>query len=1348
MAAEALGRQCRWLVMAVLSLRFITASTSAQSQAPPEILDQPWKVSSLLKDSGLAKKNLFNLDFIHDKSSPRYGTAWLATSDGLYEFDGYIWRRYSRADGLPSDFVRCVHVTQTGQLWVGTDRGAGTFDGKRFDTHGSEDGLAGPNVRRINQDPDGTLWFCSDSWPNGDAAGGITSWKNNQWHAYRKQDGLPSQYVVDHLRDSQGRHFAATLAGLAELRGDRWIEAFAAPAQVTFKWRGSSLAESPTYGLMYSAGHEVFLRRDAEWIQGPAGRYHHSGICSTADGHLIASAVVDGTRHAFFEWTTKGWEMRSASYVVPLGYHEDVQEAPDGSIWVVGYDCLVRWQRRGAEWQEFSGVSQPQFTDVHGGIWFGRQIEKQREVSPTRLLDGRWERSTEVYDQLIHSPGDRVWGLKSNKLVFWRNGLSTEEPIAPGALVRIDAGALDRQGALWLFGQVTGASNAVARYDGTAWMTRVLPELPGSVLPSRVCGGSNGIWVIAEGADESDAYRLAYIGERELEIRELSRPLVSRFRFSMHADRSGSLWLYGDAGMLRVYTAASNQAISTITNLPARHVFACLERGNELWFGYSGSMGGLGGVARLRDEVWTLYPIEALLNLSVADDGTLMAGGQGVLTLLAAGPDPTPVTMEVPGDMAIKGVVKAGDGSYWLGDEVRVLRFKPDRRPPLTGVQLSQTKLLRGDSLQVTAWATDPFQPRGSRQDHRFSWRLDSGSWSPFQAGRSWEISTKGLRLGTHEIQVRSQDAGMDLDPNPAMATLQIFPIPIQSRRWFLPALGISLLLVTLLATIAWRAKAQLAQHAQGLEAVVRERTAELQADLEQRKRMAEVVRGTEEKFSKAFQSSPAALAIRRVSDGRFIEVNAACEALTGYTALEMLGKTATDLQLCPDTPADAAATQPPTPTRGFKEKEIRLRTKSGQIRVVLESAEIITVSGNPCVLTTLMDITVRRQLEEQLRQVQKLEAIGTLAGGIAHDFNNILSAVVGYADLTRLEIGADHPAAENLEHIRKAGTRAKHLVQQLLSFSRPQPQSRRVVSLQSVIEESVSLLRATLPAGIELITSIHDASPPVLADVNQIHQVLLNLCTNAGHAIGSEQGRIEISLCGVELDAEQAAKLSGIRPGSFACLSVTDSGVGMDAALIPRIFEPFFTTKTTGQGTGLGLSVVHGIVKSHDGGILVTSRPGVGTTFQVFLPKAHGCPENVPPAQVMAPRGEGQHILYLDDEDVLVDLAKRILGRLGYSVTGFTDADEAIDAFRQAPDQFDVIVTDLNMPGHSGLKVAEEILKMRPNVPVILSSGHVTEDIQKQARRIGILQVLYKPNTMDELGASVHRLIEAMKVG
>ena len=384
--------------------------------------------------------------------------------------------------------------------------------------------------------------------------------------------------------------------------------------------------------------------------------------------------------------------------------------------------------------------------------------------------------------------------------------------------------------------------------------------------------------------------------------------------------------------------------------------------------------------------------------------------------------------------------------------------------------------------------------------------------------------------------------------------------------------------------------------------------------------------------------------------------------------------------------------------------------------------------------------IAERQQLEEQLRQSQKMEAIGQLAGGIAHDFNNILAAISGNTELALEDTASDHPAREFLEEIRNSSARAKRLVQQILAFSRRQPLDRRVISLEPIIEESTDLLRASLPASVGLDMEVDAGVPPVLADATQMHQVLVNLCTNAWHALEGQSGRIVVRLKSVALTADSVKPLVGLRPGNFVYLSVSDTGIGMDAATRARIFEPFFTTKEPGKGTGLGLSVVHGIVQGHDGAIVVRSQPGEGTVFEIYFPAATAIEETAA-APAPALRGQGQHILFLDDEAPLVTLAQRLLERRGYRFSGFTRASEALRAFAEKPDEFQLVITDLSMPGASGLHFASDILKLRPDVPVVLCSGHVTEELREHARRAGIREVLYKPNTVDEFGETIHRL-------
>ena len=387
----------------------------------------------------------------------------------------------------------------------------------------------------------------------------------------------------------------------------------------------------------------------------------------------------------------------------------------------------------------------------------------------------------------------------------------------------------------------------------------------------------------------------------------------------------------------------------------------------------------------------------------------------------------------------------------------------------------------------------------------------------------------------------------------------------------------------------------------------------------------------------------------------------------------------------------------------------------------------------------------VRDQLEAQLRQAQKLEAIGTLAGGIAHDFNNILGAIIGNAELARKDVGAGHRALVSIEEIYRASQRAKELVQQILTFGRKQPQQTRLIALRPVVEDAVKLLRATLPASVEIATAVSDIPLYVHADATQIQQVLMNLCTNAWHAMEGRAGRIEIGLDEVLLDAAAVSTLSDLQPGRHARLGISDNGCGMDAATQARIFEPFFTTKVVGQGTGLGLSVVHGIIKAHHGAITLKSAPGEGATFRIYFPAAAAPQAEALPEPAAAPgpaRGNGQHVLYVDDDGAMVFLVTRMLEELGYRISGYERAEEALKAVRADAGDFDLVVTDFNMPGLSGLQVAQELARIRPGLPVVITSGYITEELRASALQAGVRHLLYKPDTIDELCQIIQRLL------
>jgi signal transduction histidine kinase/ActR/RegA family two-component response regulator len=380
---------------------------------------------------------------------------------------------------------------------------------------------------------------------------------------------------------------------------------------------------------------------------------------------------------------------------------------------------------------------------------------------------------------------------------------------------------------------------------------------------------------------------------------------------------------------------------------------------------------------------------------------------------------------------------------------------------------------------------------------------------------------------------------------------------------------------------------------------------------------------------------------------------------------------------------------------------------------------------------------------ERQLQQVLKIQAIGTLAGGIAHDFNNILFPIVGYTELTMDEVPEDSVAHNNLEEILKAANRAKELVKQILTFSRQSGQERKPVEVQQVIKEALKLLRASIPASIEIVHDIDKNCSPVMGDATQIHQVIMNLCTNAYQAMQDGGGKLEVILKEKYVDYNQTTQKIGMQPGNHVQLIVKDEGCGMDASVLERIFEPYYTTKEQGKGTGLGLSVIHGIIKNHRGDITATSKPGKGTAFTVYLPviEVGDVEEEFEP--VHGTEKGTEHILLIDDEEQIVSMERQMLENLGYHVTARTDSGEALKEFSEHPENYDLVITDMTMPRMSGDELAKKLLEIKPGIPVVLCTGFNEDITEEKALEMGIQKFIMKPVIKNDLAATIRSVLD-----
>jgi PAS domain S-box-containing protein len=471
---------------------------------------------------------------------------------------------------------------------------------------------------------------------------------------------------------------------------------------------------------------------------------------------------------------------------------------------------------------------------------------------------------------------------------------------------------------------------------------------------------------------------------------------------------------------------------------------------------------------------------------------------------------------------------------------------------------------------------------------------------------------------------------------------------------------------------------------------------------------------------------------------------NQGAEGLYGWNSSEAVGRILHEL-LQTQFPADLTIIDQAISSRGRWEGElIHTRRDGSPVTVASRWALERNQNGEPVsILQINNDITAQKNTEQQLRQVQKQEALGVLAGGVAHDFNNILSAIIGFAELAKEKITTESPVYRHLGRIYLAGLRGRELIKQILAFSRRAPQEKKPVQLGAIVRETSKLLRASLPATIEIALNIDSHSALVHADLTQIQQIVMNLCTNAGYAMRNTGGKLTIGLGEHTVVSPFDTPHPVLEPGPYVRLTVEDTGEGMPPSILEKIFDPFFTTKPKGQGTGLGLAVVQGIVASHQGAITVSSQQGKGTCFDVYFPRYSGEGAFAPGDGEQAAFGGREHVLFIDDEEAIAEMGKEMLEQLGYAVTAKTNSKEALAVMRTEPDRYDLIITDQTMPGITGIELAKEAMLVRPDVPIILCTGFSHLVDAASARAAGIRAFVMKPLTKNELAKTVRDVLD-----
>ena len=518
----------------------------------------------------------------------------------------------------------------------------------------------------------------------------------------------------------------------------------------------------------------------------------------------------------------------------------------------------------------------------------------------------------------------------------------------------------------------------------------------------------------------------------------------------------------------------------------------------------------------------------------------------------------------------------------------------------------------------------------------------------------------------------------------------------------------------------------------------------QLKKECEKYKQAFERTKKSEEIFRSIIDSSADAIAIFDLN-GRAKYISPSFTQLFGWEMNEVLGK---PIPFLPESEKEKTTalvidlTLRGIPCHGLTTK--RYKKDGSLVDVSLSASRYHDHEGKAAgMFFILHDISDRKHLEDQLFQAQKMQALGTLAGGIAHDFNNIIFSIIGYGEMIMDDVRDLKSAKHNVKQVLRAANRAKDLVKHIRTFSQQRAGDRRPLLLQSIIDEAFSLLKATVPARIKMKMQLDDSCGPVLADPTQIHQVVMNLGTNAFHAMRENGGTFNVDLSEVEIDSAATADAMGITQGKYVKLEVGDNGHGMENSVKERIFEPFYTTKGPGDGTGLGLSVVHGIVSEYSGAIQVFSEPQTGSTFNIYLPRIDA---KVEEEEQVVPAGiqEGsERILVVDDEEQNIEMLQQMLERLGYRVTGRTSGIDALATFRAQPDKFDLVITDMNMPNMTGTDLVRELREIRPGISVILCTGFSEMISEKDTQALGIQKIVMKPAVTAEIARAVRSLID-----
>ncbi len=1304
--------------------------------------------TSLIESSGLARRYIFNISFETNS------IAWIAASDGLYRYDGYEWRRFTKENGLPSDFVRCVFVDNGGGIWAGTDSGAVRYDGSTFHTFGSEKGLAGPSVRRISQDPDGTLWFCCDRWPDRSLRGGISSLKDGLWRSYRESDGLPSDYVYSYFRDSTGNQYLFTNKGAARKSGEQWI-----PWDEPGLLAGTLMVEANPgmFFLKPVATQPPLVRRAGQWIAEPTGGL--GPLCKTRQGEVL-NVAYDGDSEDLWllKWTGKRFEPISGRMSCLNGSVQNLAEAPDGSVWCVGLELLVRWQPEG-EWTTYSGLPPARACDNQQRVWFANANRALRHTQTG------WETVEGFGGLMALDARGFVWSWTNSTITHW----TANGPVAYGSsqsgLGEVQNLVVDGQQSLWFYGKNLRDETSVAVFTSEGqWSHPSGTGLAGKNIIRAASDARSGAWFLLAETPQSPRV-LAWVTLEKTVFCDLPLPSINYRDSGLLVDQRG-VWFFGFSGLHRL-DEENGMVWNRVPGLLGNNVYGGISDGNRTCFLIDGRSGGGSGYVIF--ETGHVRQMKANIEWLCArgSDGTFYLKEPGGLVVLPPKPRDTPFFLALPRDNAVSGIVQGLNNSLWINTPDAVLHYQAGSDPPRTFITECDPRAREGEPLRLRLRAGKRWSPDHPQTAFSFSWQIDQGEWSPFQSPPDAGISTRGHGPGLHRLSVRSVFEGAKIDPVPATITFLVTPIPLQERRWFWPAaLGLFVLLFAS-ASSALFSKHKLALNANRLEEMVKDRTAQLTVanesllrEVGDRRRAEEALRQNEERLERIVATVPNGITILDL-DGRVVFANKAAEQILRLTRSAIDGRLYDDPAWHITTPDGRPFPVDQLPFRRVLGTQKPVHGIEHAIEDANGARTILSINAAPLreangvmmgVVAVFSDITERKQsetekdkLQTQLLHAQKMESIGRLAGGIAHDFNNMLQVILGNVTLSIDDAPPESQLRGDLLEIQHAAQRSSELTRQLLAFARKQTVHPKVLDLNSAISGMLKMLQRLVSEEIQLVWQPGNDLWPVKMDPTQLDQILANLIVNARDAIRGT-GKIILQTSNVTLDQVTAERLPDGLPGDFLRLSVRDTGCGMDAHTLSHLFEPFFTTKGVGEGTGLGLATVYGIVRQNGGFIAVQSQPGQGTEFNLHWPRLSQAENDSPPkaaAEAKPSLRGSETVLLAEDEQQVLKLGSRILRNHGYCVLAASTPEEALRLAEHYPEPIHLLVTDMVMPGMNGQELTQRLSALKPGIKSLFVSGYAADIMLQQHGLQETMQFLSKPFTVEMLARKVREILD-----